>query len=153
MSHRGPKTVFLVASVVICAAAASVALKAADTAKSAAKPAEEPGDVEQLLKERLQVLQEIVDFQERAYRQGEAAFPSVLAAHEAVLSAKLELAKMPRDRIAILEGLLKSARELEKVTAELVKTREVPRVDYLKAVAQRLRVQADLARERSVKGE
>ena len=105
-------------------------------------------DVEKLLRERLQTLVEVARLQEQAYKQGESSFDSVLSAQTEVLTARLELAKTPPERISIREELVAAARQLQDVTERKYQAQQATQTDVLRAKALRLRADADLLQER-----
>jgi len=105
-------------------------------------------DVERLLRQRLTVLEEVANLEEQAYRTGSTSFSSTLVARQAVLEAKLELAKDAAERVQIREEMLKSAQALERAAEALTKAAEAPRTNLLAASANRLRAEADLLLER-----
>jgi hypothetical protein len=116
---------------------------------SAAEPADAADSAEKLLRERLEVLEEIARLEEAAYGEGSRGFDRVATARMEVLSAKLELAKMRDERIAIREEFATIARQYEAAAEAGFKASIISRPEYLKAKAFRLRAEADLARERS----
>ena len=105
-------------------------------------------DVEKLLRERLAVLEEVEKLRSEAHRSGLTGFTSVLAANQAVLEAKLELAKNAAERVQVREQFLKNAEMREKALETLAKSAEAQRVGLLSARADRLRAEADLLLER-----
>ena len=109
-------------------------------------------DVDKLLEERLALLREIAQDRRKSYESGQASLITVLSSELDVLAARLELAKMQEDKIAILEETLKSAGQLEEITTKLVDAGETPRTDLLQAKAFRLKTQADLMRLRPKEG-
>ena len=127
------------------------ALLAADEPKESTHARQRSDEVEAALKERLAVLVELQKLTPQAYQNGEASFDEVLAAERDVLSAKLELAATPDERIATLEQMLENAQRLEELTGQLAQVQEASRTDALRAKAHRLRVQADLLQAGSTK--
>lgn len=105
-------------------------------------------DVEKILRERLVVLQEAAKLQREAHRSGAAAFSATIDADRAVLDAELELATTKAERVRIREAMLKTATTLEMTVSELAKAAETTQADVLRARANRLRAEADLALER-----
>ncbi len=131
-------------------AAALILLLTSGVLSAAEEPKSPSADAARdVLKERLTVLAEIVELQRKAYELGEVQFNSVLTAETDLLSAKLELAQTPAERITILETMVENARRLEEVVERLSQAREATAMDRLKAKAFRLRVQADLLRARA----
>ena len=128
--------------------AALLILLLASGVLSAAEESKSPdmGAVRDLLQERLTVLAEIVELQRKGYELGEVQINLLLTGEADLLSAKLELAQTPAERIAILETMVANARQLEEVVERLFQAREATTADRLKAKAFRLRVQADLLR-------
>ncbi len=107
------------------------------------------GEVEKLLRERLQVLIEAARLQKQAYNAGQVRFDAVASIQLDVLAARLELAKKSDERIKIRRENLEIAAQIEKFTTRLLRAGEATRVDALKAKALRLRAEADLKREQS----
>lgn len=105
--------------------------------------------VNELLQERLTVLDQIAKLQRKLYEQGEASIDSVLTAETEVLVGKLELATTRDERIAIRESLVEISRQLEAIAKKTVEAAEGAQSDVLKAKALRLRSEADLIRERA----
>jgi outer membrane protein TolC len=110
------------------------------------------GDVEKILRERLSVLEEAARLSREAYRAGQTDFHGTLAAEQAVLEARLELAGTKEERVKIREEVLKNAESLEKATEELFKAKEASHINLLSARASRLRAAADLMLERKGMG-
>ena len=104
-----------------------------------------------LLKERLAVLEQIVEGVIARHKSGNADMKAVLEAQEEVARAKLELAESPAERIAALEELLALATRAEKTAAAQHEAVLVSKMDVLIATAHRLRVAADLAKEKKKK--
>ena len=107
------------------------------------------GEVEKLLRQRLQVLIEAARLQQEAYKAGEVRFDAVASLQLDVLAARLELAKKSDERIKIRRETLEMAAQIEKFTTRLLRANEATQVDVLKAKALRLRAEADLKREQS----
>ena len=107
-------------------------------------------EVEKLLRQRLVVLEEAAKLTQEAYRAGQTNFTGTLAAQQAVLEAKLELAKGAAERVLVREEMLKNAQALEQITEQLASAAEVSRMSLLGAKANRLRAEADLLQERKV---
>lgn len=105
-------------------------------------------DVENILRERLAILQEMANLRRDAYRTGEATLHSTLAADQTLLDAQLELAKNPAERVRIREEMVKLAETLETSARNLLVTKEGSQIDLLSARAHRLRAAADLMLER-----
>ena len=144
MNSRHSKRALWGASIAVALGASS--LFAVGGAK---RIAPESPSAEKLLNERLDVLQQIAVELRKGYRLGETDLASVLAAEQDALAAQLELADTPADRISILEKMVKNAQQQEEGTEQLYRDKAASSVDWLKAKAFRLRVQADLARARS----
>jgi outer membrane protein TolC len=106
------------------------------------------GDVESLLKQRLELLTEIAKLQREAYRQGEGGVSAALNAEADVAAAKIELAKTAADRISAHEELVKVALQIEKAAEQVIRAGQGPRTDHLKAKAFRLQAEANLLRAR-----
>ena len=103
--------------------------------------------VEKLLRERLEVLVQVAQLQQKAYETGEAGFEDVSSAQTDVLVAHLELVETVEERKNIRQQMLDVSRQIEDTTNQLFQAREATQVDVLKAKALRLRAEADLARE------
>ena len=118
-------------------------------ARQPAKSNEQTPAAGELLQERLDVLREIVRLQRQAHEQGRTDFSAVLTAEADVLSARLELAETPAERVAILKDTVANARQFEELNRQLTRAEQGNALDQLRAKAFRLRAQADLARAQS----
>jgi outer membrane protein TolC len=112
------------------------------------KPGADESRINELLKERLAVLDEVAKLNRAAYERGEASTEAVLASESDVLLAKLELSTTQDERIAIREDLVASAKQLEELTIRMMEAGQGTQIDRLKAKALRLRAESDLIRER-----
>lgn len=112
----------------------------------AAQKATKDTRLKELLKERLDTLKEIAAQTEKGFKGGQVPMGRVLEANQAVLRAELELCESDRDRVAVLEKIVKAAREREEFVAKQASS-AVPARDVLKAKADRL--EAEIALERA----
>jgi hypothetical protein len=115
---------------------------------SAARPKATSDDVTTILGERLDVLRQVEGLQVEAYRRGEAPFDSVLAVQKEVIEASLELTDQKEERVRLLERLLNTMTEFERMAQQRHQAGLAVFVDVLKAKAARLKAQAELIRER-----
>ena len=136
------KRIVSAASILLALAVVSSLLAARQPTKSN----EQTPAVGELLKERLDVLRDIVRAQRQAHQHGLTDFSAVLNAEAAVLSARLELAETPAERVAVLKETVANARQLEELTRQLAQIRQGSVIEELQAKAFRLRAEADLAR-------
>ena len=136
--------------VVGAAVGAVTVLSGLIAAPNAEKPSsDQRQQVEDLLNERIKVLEQIVNLQQAAYQRGGAGIDEVLSAQIDVFVARLELAKTRQERIALRRNLAEAAKVLEAAAKQRFEHRAGTEQDYLKAKALRLRAQADLLRERA----
>jgi hypothetical protein len=100
-----------------------------------------------LLKERLAILKEIAAETEKAFKSGAMQAERLIEANEAVLKAELDLCKSDKERIAVLEKLVTTAKQREEQFERLVKLAAIPNSALLKSKVSRL--EAEIALERA----
>jgi outer membrane protein TolC len=105
-------------------------------------------NVAKLLQERLTLLRESADLQQKNYDLGRVTFSDLVFIRQQVAAAELELAATPADRLQARESLLKHARELEAAVKARFDEGLVSSLDLKMAQAARLRAEADLLLER-----
>lgn len=138
MTSRNMTVVLL--SLILVGVSFGVAQEEADREKPA---------IRDLMKEREQVLQKLVDIAKAQHQMGSASWGSVVAAERALLDAKLDSATTPAERITILELQLKLAQTQEQKIARLVEVADVSPSDLMTAKASRLTAHIQLLREKA----
>lgn len=114
--------------------------------------ADKPEDaIRDLMNEREQVLQKLVDVAKAQYEQGNASLDSVISAERELLDAKLDSATTRGERIAIRESQLKLAQLRERKVAKLVEFADGSPRDLMTAKANRLTAQIQLLREKATR--
>jgi outer membrane protein TolC len=113
--------------------------------------ADEPKDIKvnELLKERLALLQEVVKQTTADYQSGKVSIDRVHHAQMAVLNSRLELCETDKERITILEEAVALAKNSEETATALYKAGKVPASDRLMAKAARLETEIALERARA----
>lgn len=99
-----------------------------------------------LQKERLAVLRTIAEQMTLAYRSGDIRWVGVREANGKVLLAELDLCDTDKERLAILEKIVKAAKEYEAEVAKMIQGDQGSVRTGLKAKADRL--DAEIALER-----
>jgi hypothetical protein len=105
--------------------------------------------VDELLKERLATLKELVSVTKAAYQKGTGTFAEVSQATGLLLGAELELCASAKERIAVHEKVVALARDNERVTAKLHESGHAARTALLSARAARLEAEIALERARA----
>ena len=113
-------------------------LRPASGDETAAKAAEEKKvandlTLKTLLQAKLAVAQELAAEAARAYHDGQIPFTELLEANRAVSEAELELCNTNGERVAVLERMLKQAKDYEMVVAQKVKVGASPKSVGFKA--------------------
>ncbi len=103
--------------------------------------------LDELQRERQQVLAQLVEVQMRSYVQGDAGIEVVVHAQQQLLAAKLQLASNHQERIKLLKDSVQLARDLEDVVKARHKVGRSSVADMLLSRADRLRVESELVRE------
>ena len=107
----------------------------------------------ELLKERLATLRALAEMMNQASRQGELSAEKVYRAAQMVHQAELDLCDNDKERIAVLEKIVKAAKDYEDRTAEHAKAQVVPQSAILKAKVGRLEAEIALERAKAGKGD
>jgi RNA polymerase sigma factor (sigma-70 family) len=122
----------------------------------AAKPPAKPAGVDDVLRRRLQILEQIAKVSRTRMRVGggdvSLLLKAELKAEIDVLDAKLELARTPAERVAIRKDIVKHLRDLEaalKRVSAVGGVRAISPEEALRAEAARLQAEADLLREQA----
>lgn len=110
----------------------------------------DPG-IRDLMMQREQILQKLVEMAKSQYEQGIMSFDDVIAAERELLDAQLDAAATPAERIAIRESQLKLAERQEKMVARLVSQAAESPKDLMTAKANRLTAHIELLREKRSK--
>jgi len=124
---------------------------AIEPAKPKAKDTAAPGGetLKSLLKERLATARTLVDLTSREYKNGGVAFLKVHQAMMVLHRAELDVCESDRERIAVHERMVATAKELEKTVEELARASEAAQSDLLQAKLSRLEAQIALERART----
>ena len=125
-------------------AARACLLRPVSADEPAPKKAVNDSKLKTLLKARLAVAQEDATLVTRSYESGQAPIAEVLEAIRAVSDAELELCDTKAERIAILERMLKQAKEFEKIAAARVEAAAASRRETFKAKMKRLEIEIAL---------
>ena len=107
---------------------------------------EKDSKVKALLKDRLAVLQQVVDLVSVAYRGGAVPLPKVIEAQQAASKAEFALCETDAERIAVLEKRLALAKQQVEIVQRMVGSAEVDTTDLLKARAKQLKIEVALER-------
>jgi hypothetical protein len=106
-----------------------------------------PGKIQELLHQRLATVKELATVTKSAYLHGKATFAELAQANTLLLQAELELCETEKERLAVHERAVASAKEIERVAAQLHKSGLAPQASALAARAARL--QAEIVFERA----
>lgn len=110
-------------------------------------------NLETLLGKRRDTLRQLVDVVTEEYRHGTSTFESVAHATDQLMDAELELAKNPKDRVAILQRRVVLMTELFAMVDTKFQAGQSTHAQVLAAKAALLQSQIHLAREQSAGGE
>jgi len=103
--------------------------------------------LDELLQQRRDTLRTLVDIVTAEYREGTTGFESVASAEDQLIVAELELAKTPKDRIAILQRRVELMKGLSAIVDARFNSGQVTQAQVLVARAALLQSQIQLARE------
>ncbi|MBI2806274.1 MAG: hypothetical protein HYX68_14945 [Planctomycetes bacterium] len=111
--------------------------------------AQEPkdGKIKELLKERLEVLKDVVKATKAAYLGGKVSFVELAQANARLNAAELELCTTDKERLAVLEAAVAIAKEYETAAVRQFKAGQATHASALYATANRL--EAEIALERA----
>jgi hypothetical protein len=118
----------------------SLALKSMDAADSKA------ARLEQLLQEKLNLLENAATQIDARHKAGFAGLEEVYEAHQTVERARLDLCKTDEERIAVLERMLTKAKHREET---LSKSSAIAAHDIIQTKVDRLDIEISLERIRS----
>lgn len=103
--------------------------------------------VVELKQQRIAVLQKLADQVEILYKAGRLKFEETLQAREELFSAQLDLETDPDKRVELYEKRLEIFQFEEDAIAARVEVGEITTDQHLRATAQRLLAEIELARE------
>jgi hypothetical protein len=118
------------------------------TGQQSEKKTDEATKLEQLQKERIDTLEELVKILMGQYQIGTIDFSTFSMAQEDLLVAKLETTEKPSERIALLEQQLKDAQVFFDFMERRYKAGVTPKVDYHRAKVLCLTIEIKLVKER-----
>ena len=107
--------------------------------------ADEP-KIKQLQKERLAVLQKVVELKDRSFRSGEIPLSERANAYQQAFDAELELCDNDAEKIKVREKMLEQAKVDEETVARLKRAGEAGAWDLPTATARRLAIEIELER-------
>jgi hypothetical protein len=110
------------------------------------RPEVKADTLKQLRAERLAVLREIVKQTTEAFKAGATDYQQVSTATQALHQAELEQCESDKDRIAVLEKIVAQAKAAEQIADQRSKTGASQPWEALKARADRLQAEIDLAK-------
>lgn len=105
--------------------------------------------VRQLLQERLEIAEEILEWRQTQYENGIADYDDILAAQNDLLRIKLELAQSSQERIEIYKRMIELAKQSVEHARLLVMTGRGSKVEALQGESQVLKFRIALAREQT----
>jgi RNA polymerase sigma factor (sigma-70 family) len=104
-----------------------------------------------LLKEKLEILQQMADHAKQLHNQNVASQDEVRAANLRVYYAKLDLCETLKDRIGVLEKIVEAMKEAEESASNLVKQGVASQEEIRGAKLGRLEAEIALEREKAKK--
>ena len=111
-------------------------------------PAESSTDLRaELRDQQITVYSEIFEITKKAEKSGEVSREDVINAYLAYTDARLSLASSQEERLNLLDERVSAHRDLEHLRKQYSEDGSVSRVRYLKAVAERIGAEIDLANE------
>jgi hypothetical protein len=116
------------------------------------EPKEQPAKetkVQSLLKERLAVLRELAEELKEQSKKGTVSPLPAMRANQQVFKAELELCETAKERVAVLEKGVETAKELEKLVASHVESGALPKGNLQSARVERLDAEIALEREKA----
>jgi RNA polymerase sigma factor (sigma-70 family) len=119
-----------------------------EKAPSEGKPDGDTPKLRKLLKDRLDVVRQLAEGVKRLHRQGAASQEQVWQADLRVNKAELDLCETPKERIAVLEKIVKVHEEMEERIAALAKQGVSSSEAVTEAKLSRLEAQIAVERER-----
>lgn len=109
-------------------------------------PSTDEAKVKALQKQRLSVLREAATEIKSLYLAGRTSVDRLQGALRAQYEAELDLCENDKDRLRVLEEMLKLATENEQALEQRYKAGDLPKSDYLAATANRLEVAISVER-------
>ena len=107
-----------------------------------------PGPVRALQEDRLATLQRLEALMNAKYQAGQGSPAGLWTATQATAEAELDLCATPKERVAVLEGLVQKARSRESDLAQRAQNKLVGEETVLQAKADRLQAEIRLAQTR-----
>lgn len=126
----------------------TVAENLQSVAERQAESRESDGILRMLLTERRDVLREMEEHAYWMHSIGRGDFADTLSAVSARLQGELELLDSPKERMAIIQSQLQKVREIESSMSAMLHAERIGVNDMRPFVAERLRMQILLERER-----
>ncbi len=119
--------------------------------ESAGQPSEDEArdQIESLQRQRVEILQRLVDAKQVRYEQGIGTQEELLRASNDLLHAELDLAQEPAERIAIRRRQLELFQHLEAMMEARVETATAAHTDLLVIQAERIQVEIDFIKEQT----
>ena len=105
--------------------------------------------IESLLKQRRDILRQMVDMVEDACRQGRRQYADMVRASESLIEAELELTTDKAERIALRKRRLDGMKTLEEIARAQQQVGRAVHSELFAATAARLKAEIDLLRERA----
>ncbi|HEY2414616.1 MAG TPA: hypothetical protein VGI40_20380 [Pirellulaceae bacterium] len=102
--------------------------------------------VKQLQKDRLDVLKQIVEDKERAFRNGGIPLSDCASAYQQMFEAELAICADDAERIKVREKMLERAKADEEIVSRLFRAGEARTWDHQAAIARRLAIEIELER-------
>lgn len=147
------KTKFYGVVVAATLAIGLLALPVISAGQDTSQDAEETGSLDELLRQRRDTLQQLVEVVTEEYRIGTKSFNSVVQAKDRLIDAELELADSRQERLALLQQQVEMFEAFSAMTDERFALGQVPQSDRLAVRAAFLDAKIKLARERERDGE
>ena len=104
---------------------------------------------QELLKERLATLKEVVAAEKQVYQTGQGSFEAVVRAQLEYLEVELELCQTKKERVAALSRSLEAMKEYEKQVDARFQAGVGTVTSTLRAKAGRLKIQVELERAKA----
>lgn len=114
---------------------------------SAGQDSEETGSLDDLLKQRRDTLQQVVEVVTKEYHSGNKSFASVVQAKDRLIDAELELVNSRQERLVLLRQQVEMFENLSAVIDERFALGQVTQSERLAAQVAFLDAKIELARE------
>ncbi len=128
---------------------AVVLMSNGDAPKPSAAAELKESKLNHLLKDKVEVLQQVVTFCENGVKTGEIEYKQLYDAQRPLGRAQLELCSTDEERIVVLEKCLVEAKKCESILEERVQVQEMGKIDVLRAHADYLDIEIELERLKS----